>query len=226
MLTRRGFMEGVVSAILIYQIFNLEDSLSTDKNKIKSKGDSWLNEKVIRASRVIKNENKRQEFLITALQSILLFSVEAILFYLKDKLGIKKDGMLDRETLVLLEQELVKEHNQELFQQIIRQPFFETIFLQYIPSILSELTFGKGLNWQIGLPVTVLFALLHNVGKDEDGKIKFDTEFIPWTQFLQGLFYWYLIRTAGPVSTMLAHSTHNLVNVLDLTFDIYPKHRK
>jgi hypothetical protein len=87
MLSRRTFLEGAVSAVLISKIFDLEGALKLSKAEVEERGDGWFQEKIIQASRVIKNENERQKFLVTILQSILTFSAQVMVFYFKDKHG-------------------------------------------------------------------------------------------------------------------------------------------
>lgn len=71
--------------------------------------------------------------------------------------------------------------------------------------------FSSSTRWDVGIPSSIVFALMHNLIKDNETKgFKFTKESIPITQFFGGLFYWKIFRERGYWHSVVAHGVSNL----------------
>jgi len=91
----------------------------------------------------------------------------------------------------------------------------EAVF-RLIPSEYLAGRVGKGSRekrWDIGIPMSAIFALGHNIQRKNSSDIlpRFTSfkEFVPFSHFMSGVFYWYLIREKGYNHAFLAHAAHN-----------------
>lgn len=82
-------------------------------------------------------------------------------------------------------------------------PLIEEVLFRLIPA-------GFGTDWSVGIPATIIFAGVHNI-VEVDGKVVLDLKTIPVTQFMGGVFYWYLMKYKGLDHAILAHMQNNLV---------------
>lgn len=87
------------------------------------------------------------------------------------------------------------------------KPLTEEIMFRLLP---SKFLAGKSkeIRWDIGIPTAAIFALRHTYGEDALGKLQF-VKTIPLSQFVGGLFYWYLMRQRGFSHAWLGHSVNN-----------------
>lgn len=112
-----------------------------------------------------------------------------------------------------------------IFEMGIAIPVLEEYAIRFLP---SEIIAGpsKGHRWDVGIPMSALFALSHNlILKKEEEHWKFRIgKTIPLTQFMGGMFYWYLMRERGFEHAALAHSMNNggSFAIGALLFKMYP----
>jgi hypothetical protein len=68
----------------------------------------------------------------------------------------------------------------------------------------------KGMRWDIGAVTTVAFSALHLIGFGKDGELKMGRK-IPITQFISGLYRWWLTRNPdrGGSHAILSHCMNN-----------------
>ena len=78
---------------------------------------------------------------------------------------------------------------------------------------------------EIGIPLSALFAYAHNIKRDKEGHVLgFDTEFIPLPQFIDGVFYWYLMRERGFSHAWLAHAQKStMIITANALMKVFPK---
>lgn len=65
--------------------------------------------------------------------------------------------------------------------------------------------------WELGIPVSIFFAYLHNFKDTQYDDIEFDSQYIPIPQFIMGCLFWYLIRQRGINHSILSHVQNNVV---------------
>ena len=101
--------------------------------------------------------------------------------------------------------------------------FPKTIFHLLPSKIIDQFSKDKKSHWwEVGILVSLLFGFAHNLDFDEGG-LKFQKA-MPLSQFMGGLFYWYLMRERGFSHAVLAHSTHNatVLAIGKLLYKIFP----
>ncbi len=106
-------------------------------------------------------------------------------------------------------------------------PAVEEAIFRALPSVIIDRfvdTKDNRSRWEVGIPTSVLFALYHNFKKGESGEWEF-IKSVTMSQFMSGLFYWYLMREKGYSHTLLAHSMNNAIpfSIGALLFKIYPE---
>lgn len=94
-------------------------------------------------------------------------------------------------------------------------PAGEELIFRILPSWLLR---KEGMQWQVGIPMSLAFAAAHNlmdvkhktqsaVPLSDGVKLSLDT--IPLPQFLLGAFCWYVMRKYGDLAPILAHALNN-----------------
>ena len=123
------------------------------------------------------------------------------------------------------------QNDQEAFELIDKHPVLGTALATVIAPALEELIFRQALpaglgtilkslrpndegdiNWKVGIPVTALFALVHDFGTEGEGdeeRPSFQKDLIPLGQFVTGLALWVLKRKKGIDHAIVAHATFN-----------------
>ncbi len=145
-----------------------------------------------------------ERYLRTLMETQLLIIGEILSELTMRALGIQRGHREDPEDLVRL---LTEERWKAILAMVVVGPFFEEASFRLFPSLVIG---KKGKRWEVGVPISVIFALAHNLQKDKvSGGIKFNKEFIPLPQFLAGIYYWYLVRERGFSHAVLAHATNN-----------------
>ncbi len=153
-----------------------------------------------------------QEYGATALEAGLVFLANTAIEQLFDPFIRAQFGFsLGNANTEQVSDMLKSKPFQTFFSETLLKPVTEEGLFRLFPAILlkewfgSDFNFGKGPSaWLVGIPVTFLFAAQHNVTNEG-----FDTEHIPLSQFMGGLFLWHLMRTKGIDHAVLAHSAYN-----------------
>jgi len=107
----------------------------------------------------------------------------------------------------------------------VMHPIFEEALFRGLPSLLIS-DHPKEDLWEIGIPISAIFALAHNIKRDDVTKnITFSTERIPIYQFVSGLFYWKMMRERGFLHAVAAHGTSNIIplSIAKLLYTIFPE---
>lgn len=112
----------------------------------------------------------------------------------------------------------------ETMDKIMKMPYLKmTLLFGGVSPVLEETLFralpnflfwecSKNDNWQLGLPVSILFALYHNITTDKlNGRLTIAKNKIPLYQFINGLFFWKMIRERGFPHAVAAHGTINTI---------------
>lgn len=103
----------------------------------------------------------------------------------------------------------------ERYKEIVfRKPFVEECLFRYLPRACFR---GSGMNWKIGIPSSVLFALAHNIVPPElpgvripfTEKYKVNLTWIPVPQFIMGCFFWHAMKEHGWLAPLVSHSLAN-----------------
>lgn len=103
-----------------------------------------------------------------------------------------------------------------LVRQIRREPwkflipilatiFIEETIFRLIPSIIVD-QFTNSVCWSVGVPVSVLFAYLHN------------RKAFSVSHLMGGLFLWYVMRTHGFATALAFHTLENTILLLPVLF--------
>jgi len=98
-----------------------------------------------------------------------------------------------------------------LFRSGILHPILEEAIFRALPvdKLIDKTDRRK--RWDIGIPVSALFAFSHNFRNGENfGDLELYKS-VPVSQFMGGLFYWYLMREKGFSHATMAHSMNNAV---------------
>lgn len=85
-----------------------------------------------------------------------------------------------------------------------------SVLTDYITRLLSE---TNNIHWDVGLPVSIIFAAMHNFVRDKNGQLHFNSKKIPISQGISGLYYWWLMRTRGFDHVLIAHSLTNSISL-------------
>lgn len=105
----------------------------------------------------------------------------------------------------------------------VETPLLEEAIFRALPQLLVKNKTREDL-WNVGIPTSVLFALVHNMKHDEEGnEIVFATDRIPLYQFISGLFLWKLMRERGLPHSILAHGVNNsaALSVARLYYNVF-----
>jgi membrane protease YdiL (CAAX protease family) len=105
-----------------------------------------------------------------------------------------------------------------IFLGSVVAPPIEEFLFRYLPDLFLKK--DKKLNLKVGVPMSILFAcVLHNLDYDiKKKKMKFDTEYIPFSNFTTSLFFWYLKRKRGLSHSILTHGFGNFIGLNYLKF--------
>lgn len=166
----------------------------------------------------IKTEDPR-EYTETAVQQGLMFIANYVANGVFEKLGIPHgNAAMDNDKLLkqLQEQPLATYAN-----LCIAAPIAEELVFRLFPS--HSVGEAQGLHMEAGIPSSAIFSLIHNIHKDDYKKLEL-AKTVPVVQFIDGLFYWYLMREKGYDHAVLAHSINNTVPLViaSLLLKAYP----
>jgi hypothetical protein len=197
----------LVSGIAVPDFLTGGAQAEEKKDEIIKQSGFWFERTVQIPFDHLKSENEKQSFLHTFVESFAFYCGESILLELKDKFGLTFDGIMNRDDAAEVIKSLYESGKmRDLFAHTTKQVFFETIWFNYLPSVLTDTFLDKKMHMlDVGIPVSFIFAIFHNLEQDEFGERKFSTDIIPWPQFFSGIFYWYLMRKAGVVSAFTGH---------------------
>ncbi len=165
-------------------------------------------------------EKKDNSYAETALEQGLVASAKLLAKFILRKLKIEHGNKS------LSEEKILKYLKEKPIESLIEigflGPVFEESVFRALPSGFID-SKDKSCRWDVGIPVSAIFALVHNFDKNEFGNLKFEKS-IPLSQFMGGLFYWYLMREKGYSHAVLAHLMNNTmaVSVGVLLFKIFP----
>lgn len=105
-----------------------------------------------------------------------------------------------------------------LFTSTMLGPLVEEFAWRALPSSMIDKNDNR-INWNVGIPISAIFALSHNLKlKKELPGIEILGDSIPVTQFMGGLFYWYLMREKGYSHAVMAHSMSNTIPLAIATY--------
>lgn len=136
------------------------------------------------------------------------------------KIPVGNASLNQKEIRGILEQDL----SRIITRDGVVSSFFEEALCRALPNFIVRGQPKESL-WEIGIPVSAFFALCHNVKKDENtGKRVFATDKIPLYQFVNGLFFWKMMRERGFPHAVAAHATINSValSVAKLLYEAFP----
>ena len=170
---------------------------------------------------------KADSYAKTVLQQILVIGAEELVDSVLKKLGVG----YGRESLS--EEEITKYLKKNPIEGIIKLGVLcsvveETLF-RLLPSSFIDRN-SKSHRWDIGIPMSAIFALMHNIEevgfKEDKVEVKFAKP-VPVSLFMAGLFFWYLMRERGYSHAVLAHFIHIAVplSIGALLFKIYPEEK-
>jgi membrane protease YdiL (CAAX protease family) len=142
----------------------------------------------------------------TALQTTIYLILEILLVApLHKVVPIGNSIVEDKDSLKRLMNSFQKKPFGTLLLIGVVVPSIEEIIFRYLP---SRFLAGKNseMRWGIGIGSSLLFSLAHNI----DGKDHFKfRKYVPLTQLIGGIFFWYLTRKRGFSHALLSHSLHN-----------------
>lgn len=161
------------------------------------------------------------KYLDTALEQGLVMIAKTISTTVMNRLEIENGNKS------LTDEDLVKYLKDKPLEGLLKitvlGPVFEEMIYRFFPDAFIGAN-NKSLSWDVGIPTSLIFALAHNHYVDEVGDLKF-AKSIPLTEFMGGLFYWYLMRKKGFDHAVLAHTINNAVafSIGVVLFNMYPE---
>lgn len=110
--------------------------------------------------------------------------------------------------------------------EVVLGPLLEESLLRWLPSEIVDRVDSEPGNkhWEVGIPISVIFALLH-ISKKQQGETPLNTvDVMPYKSFIMGIYYWYLTRERGIEHTAVSHMSNNaLATSLSLLLEkVYP----
>lgn len=123
---------------------------------------------------------------------------------------------------------MLQEHPIEFVITVVAiMPTVEEAVFRLLPSYLVDSMESDLQSLVVGLPAALVFAAAHLNLSEFNNEMKFGEflNFIPVTQFINGLFFWYLMRERGFSHSLLAHSTNNAI-AITLAMILLPEHPK
>ncbi len=167
-----------------------------------------------RKTAVLKKED------ISELRTVIETLIE---YYIADKIDAfaKKKGLNTGNASIQdrVADILVKGANGETFLKFtdtcIMGPIEEEAFVRFLigNSLIQNSKDGR-IRWDAGVPVSLIFALLHNI-KDVRGEIQFSMDRVPLHQFMFGMVWWYYMRKRGLSHSVISHIASNTITWLD-----------
>jgi hypothetical protein len=103
-------------------------------------------------------------------------------------------------------------------------PIVEEMMFRVLPSLMTQ---SPGMQWQVGIPFNVIYALMHSVvPEDASAKLsvpisathKISLDHLPISQFMLGAFCWYCARSYGTLAPILTHTLNNHIPALVLAW--------
>lgn len=155
----------------------------------------------------IKNEEEENSYTETIIgQSLMtVANILAISIFKKLEIECGNPSLSDEKLLEWLKEKPIE----GIIKGGILDPACEEALFRALPSRFLDKS-DRSHRWEIGIPVSVLFALMHNIGEDKFEGLKFHKS-VPICQFTGGLFFWYLMREKGYSHAVLAHSIGNTI---------------
>jgi hypothetical protein len=198
------------------------ETINQEEQEIKRGGTQTQEiEEKIDLNQQQKIEEVKDSYAKTIIESNLLLAADIIAIKTLNALGIDHTKPIDKEEL---ERIFKNTSISDVIAITFAGPLSEETIFRLLPSkIIDYLSRNKNSHWwEVGIPISFLFAFAHNLDFDEEG-LKFQKA-IPLSQFMGGLFYWYLMRERGFSHAVLAHSTHNatILAIGKLLYKIFP----
>jgi len=122
-----------------------------------------------------------------------------------------------------VEEMLEKAPLESYIRTVIIGPLIEEWVFRLIPSTLiaDQKLKRKDTVWELGVPLSALFAWMHNIEDIKEGgktTFKLHLDSVPLNQFMSGLFFWYLMRQKGFNHAALAHMFNNMLLICSQRF--------
>ena len=170
-----------------------------------------------------EQENKENSFTETAVEQSLMMGAKYIANAIFEKLKIEhgNQSLSDEKMIEYLKDKPIN----GLLKAGVLGPIIEEALFRALPAGFIDKN-DKRSRWEIGIPTSLLFALAHNFKEEESGELQF-AKSIPISQFMGGLFYWYLMREKGYSHATMAHSMNNAIpmSIGILLFKAYPEEK-
>ncbi len=171
-------------------------------------------------------------YLRTIGESGLLFIGKALSVAVLGKLSGKEVGnangksFKERNLSTILASDVVNPAIEEFMFRILPAYCVDTYEIEHNQSERMDDIVQKT-RWKMGIATSVLFALAHNITRDEKGRLVIASH-IPLPQFLGGVYNWYVMRTRGMDHAVIAHMTNNVaVDSISLSLNaLYPGKNK
>lgn len=237
-LSRREFLKfiGAIGATVAMGQVGIKTAEAQETSETTKTNDRERQEGIAQTDMQPKSENISHEtqtseeeqkdidsYTETAIEQSLMMGAKYIANAVFEKLKIENGNksMSDEEIIEYLEDESIS----TLFTSGVLAPIIEEALFRALPSGFINQN-DKGHRWEIGIPTSFLFALMHNFKKEESDEWSF-TKAVPISQFMGGLFYWYLMREKGYSHATMAHSMNNAIpfSIGILLLKAYPKEK-
>lgn len=200
-LSRRSFIKfiGVMGAVVALEKIGVRTAGAQENKEIaedsKTKNQQLAQQKInikesVDLADTQKLEPKDNSFKKTAIEQILMMIAESVVNAVFKELGMRVGNQsLSAEKLVeyLRDKPIIG-----LIKLGVLGPAIEEALFRALPDGFIDKN-DRRRRWDIGIPTSILFALSHNLKREDSGELRF-VESVPISQFMGGLFYWYLMR--------------------------------
>lgn len=103
----------------------------------------------------------------------------------------------------------IREDMKDILDASLFGPTREEFFFRFVPNFLIS-DKSRNSRWEMGIPTSILFAVAHNIERDEMNKLNFKPKFIPLGELIIGLFSWDKMRQKGYNHAVAFHSGNNI----------------
>ena len=218
---RRGFLFAGVSVLAANTLPKITASSSAERETLArdiSHGAHNKNERgavleAIGAAGPNGLEDMRAVLTKNALTGVLFASAKLLTQEVFNHLKIDSAHFMQHESQKQYLELLRSAPLDTIFTTCLAAPIIEEVVFRLLPSQYADRNENMGLAWNIGIPISAVFALMHNITQDRSKpflkSFSFDTESFSVPAFAAGLVFWYLQRTYGIQASMIAHIASN-----------------
>lgn len=192
LISRRLFVQSL--GVVFVSSFLPKDKMSDDSENIKHVSQ----ENNLHSQ---SNEDPIPSLIETGKETVLLLIAESATFPIFNKLGIPIGNAGADKTFL---KKVASMPSDKLVTSIARVVIIEEAAFRLLPNLFLPNN-SKDDAWGIGLLSSLLFAGSHNLERNEKKQWSISIKALPFYQFVNGLYFWKVIRERGFPYSVFAH---------------------